>query len=128
MYLQTLFSLSLSLSPTPPLSPVPADPVTNLRTFDVGERSVSLSWMTGADGFTPITAIEITITPERGDSPSPNPMIIDPSMSSTVVSNLLPFRRYEFSVAVRNAAGLSTNVSINANTLSLRKCYACEFM
>ena len=99
---------------------VPADPVSDLTVTAVTETSVSLSWMTGFDGFTPITAIEILVTPERGDPPSTNPIVLPPS-NQTIISNLLPFRAHEFSVAVRNLAGISERNNINASTLSLRK-------
>jgi hypothetical protein len=85
------------------------------------ETSVSLSWMTGRDGLTPITDIEILVTPERGDPPTMNPIILPPT-NQTVISDLQPFRQHEFSVAVLNLAGTSERMNITASTLSLRKC------
>ena len=87
---------------------------------DFTETTVSLSWRTGGDGFTPITSIEILVTPERGDPPSTNPIILPPT-NLTVITELLPFRAHEFSVAVRNMAGTSDRRNITASTRSLRK-------
>ena len=100
--------------------------MTNLRVTNVTETSVSLSWMTGGDGFTPITSIEILVTPERGDPPMMNPIRLNPS-NQTVIRDLLPFREHEFSVAVVNLAGTSDRVNITASTLSERK-YCVPFL
>ena len=106
---------------------VPAEPVTNLMVTGFNETSVSLSWMTGFDGFTPITGIEILVTPERGAAPSTNPITLPPT-NQTIINSLLPFRAHEFSVAVLNMAGTSERRNINASTLSLRKYYGGPFL
>ncbi|MCG8622310.1 MAG: fibronectin type III domain-containing protein [Proteobacteria bacterium] len=81
---------------------------------------MSLSWMTGFDGLTPITGIEILVTPERGAPLSTNPIILSPS-NQTIISSLLPFREHKFSVAVLNIVGTSERRNITASTLSLCK-------
>ena len=106
---------------------VPAEPVTNLMVTAFTETSLSLSWMTRFDGFTPITGIEILVTPERGNPPSTNPIILHPS-NQTIISSLLPFREHEFSVAVLNLAGTSERRNIIASTLSLRKLNIDSYM
>ena len=106
---------------------VPAEPVTDLMVTAFNETSVSLSWMTGFDGFTPITGIEILVIPERGDPPATNPITLPPS-NQAIISSLLPFREHEFSVAVRNLAGTSERRNVTANTLSLRKYYGGPFL
>ncbi|MCG8625709.1 MAG: fibronectin type III domain-containing protein, partial [Proteobacteria bacterium] len=101
--------------------------MSDLTVTAVTETSVSLSWMTGRDGFTPITGIEILVTPERGAPPAMNPIILSPS-NQTIISNLLPFREHEFSVAVLNLAGTSERRNVTANTLSLRKLNINSYM
>ena len=128
-YIHADQQISISLSPatslflslhTHNIYTVPAEPVTNLMVTGFTETTVSLSWMTGFDGFTPITGIEILVTPERGAPPSTNPIILPPS-NQTIISNLLPFREHEFSMAVLNLVGTSERRNITASTLSLRK-------
>ena len=106
---------------------VPAEPVTNLKVTGFTETTVSLSWTTGHDGFTPITDIEILVIPERGNPPSMNPIILPPS-NQTIISSLLPFREHEFSMAVLNLAGTSERRNITASTLSLRKLNIDRYM
>ena len=83
----------------------------------VGEREVSLSWMTGFDGFSLNTAIVVDIVPERG-------AIADARrelgfVNRTTIDNLLPFRSYDLSITVVNEAGASDGRTTRASTLSL---------
>ena len=83
----------------------------------VGEREVSLSWTTGFSGFSPITTIVVDIVPERG-------VIADARrelgfVNRTTIDDLLPFRSYDFIIAVVNEAGASDRVTASVSTLSL---------
>ena len=83
----------------------------------VGEREIGLSWMTGFDGFTPITGVEVDITPQRGVIADTNrPLGV---VNSATITGLLPFRSYNFSITVVNSVGASDPVVITESTLSL---------
>ena len=74
--------------------------------------------MTGFDGFSPITDVVADITPTVGS------MIADMSVgtnNAATITDLTPFTSHTFSVAVRNAVGLSDRVEVTASTLSLGK-------
>ena len=91
---------------------VPPAPVTNLIVTSVDEREVSLSWMTGFNGFSPITGIAIDVVPEPN---SANP----PIGVTNTITELSPFTAHTFSVAVQNIVGLSDRVNVTGRTLSL---------
>ena len=94
---------------------VPPGPVTNLVAISIGEREVSLSWLIGFNGYTPITDIEVDVIPAEG---APFRRVLG-YVNTTTITNLMPFREYKFSVAVVNLAGRSELVNISARTLSL---------
>ena len=85
--------------------------------INVDEREISLSWMTGFDGFTPITGVTVGIIPERGTVASPSRQV--GLVNATTITGLLPFRSYDFYVRVVNDVGSSDSVIITASTLSL---------
>ena len=95
---------------------VPPGPITNLVATSIGEREVSLSWLTGFNGHTPITAIEVDVIRAAG---VPFRRVLG-SVNTTTITGLMPFREYiKFSIAVVNLAGQSEMVNISARTLSL---------
>ena len=94
---------------------VPPGPITNLVATSIGEKEVSLSWLTGFNGYTPITAIEVDVIPAIG---TPFRRVLG-SVNTTTITGLMPFREYKFSIAVVNLAGRSEIVNISAKTLSL---------
>ena len=98
-----------------PLYTVLPDPVTNLVVSSVGEREVSLSWLTGYTEMFPISAIEIDVFPSMG---APFRRVIG-NVNMTTVIGLMPFREYRFSITVINVVGRSETVNITASTLSL---------
>ena len=63
------------------------------------EREVSLAWMTGFNGHTPILNIVVDVFPEGGQ---PFERIFPGNVNMGTIDNLLPFREYIFSVAVVN--------------------------
>ena len=91
------------------------DPVTNLVVSSVGEREVSLSWLTGYTELFPISAIEMDVFPSMG---APFRRVIG-NVNMTTVTGLMPFREYKFSITVVNIVGRSEIVNITASTLSL---------
>ena len=93
---------------------MPPAPVTNLIVTSVDEREVSLSWMTGFNGFSPITGIVIDVVPEPN---SANPPI--GVTNTATITELSPFTAHTFSVAVQNIVGLSDRVNVTGRTLSL---------
>ena len=97
------------------INTVPPDPITNLVATSIGEREVSLSWLTGFNGHTPITAIEVNVIPAAG---APFRRVLG-TVNTTTITGLMPFREYKFSIAVVNLAGRSEMVNISARTLSL---------
>ena len=92
----------------------PPDPVTNLVVSSIGEREVSLSWLTGFTGSPPI-AIEMDVFPATG---SPFRRVLG-NVNATIITDLMPFREYKFSIVVVNLDGRSEIVNISATTLSL---------
>ena len=93
----------------------PADPVTNLFVSSIGEREVSLSWLTGFPGSSPISAIEMDVFPPMG---IPFTLVLG-NVNMTTVTGLMPFREYGFSIVVVNLDGRSEMVNISVSTLSL---------
>ena len=91
------------------------DPVTNLFVSSIGEREVSLSWLTGFPGSSPISAIEVDVFPPMG---IPFTLILG-NVNMTTVTGLMPFREYGFSIVVVNLDGRSEMVNISVSTLSL---------
>ena len=67
----------------------PPDPVTNLVVSSIGEREVSLSWLTRFTGSSPI-AIEMDVFPATG---SPFSSVLG-NVNATTVNDLMPFREY----------------------------------
>ena len=94
----------------------PPDPVTNLMVTNADEREVSLAWMTGFNGHTPILNIVVDVFPERGQLFE---RIFQGNVNMGTIDNLLPFKEYIFSVAVVNRIDLSDRVNITASTISL---------
>ena len=80
------------------------------------EREVSLAWMTGFNGHTPILNIAVNVFSEGGQLFE---RIFQGNVNMGTIDNLLPFREYTFSVAVVNLVGPSDRVNITASTLSL---------
>ena len=95
---------------------VPPDPVTNLEVTNTDEREVSLAWMTGFNGNTPILNIEVVVF-SVGEQPFKR--IFQGNVNMGTIDNLMPFRDYTFSVAAVNLVDPSDRINITASTLSL---------
>ena len=89
---------------------------TNLVVSSIGEREVSLSWLTGFTGSPPI-AIEMDVFPATG-SPFRRLLKLG-NVNATIITDLMPFMEYKFSIVVVNLDGRSEIVNISATTLSL---------
>ena len=89
----------------------------------VGEREVSLSWTTGFNGFSPITAIAVDIVPERGTIARRELGFVN----TTTIDGLLPFRSYNFYIRVVNEVGASDPVTASASTISLSMLRMTQF-
>ena len=98
---------------------VPPDPVTNLMAVDVTISTISISWINGFNGRTPITGARIDYLPEGGvlttrNLPGSNPTTI-------TLMGLVPSTNHTITVSLMNIAGMSDPTSIVILTDPLSK-------
>ena len=95
------------------------DPVTNLQ-FNATETTITITWMNGFDGNTPLTGARIEYFGE--DEGNVQTAIVNGSNPTThTLMGITPFATHNITVFLMNIVGDSEPSSILSSTLSLCK-------
>ena len=103
----------------------PPDPVNNIN-LDTIDTSVTVTWTTSFDGFSPITHIEIEVF--QGDELIQGPLSFSPRQESAVVTGLEPSSNYTIMTYVVNVVGRSLPVRVQMATLHFGKLKCITFV
>ena len=114
IYQISLLLFSLYIPTAPP------DPVSNIN-HDVSDTSVTITWTTSFDGFSPITHIEIEVF--QDDELIQGPLRFSPSQPSARITGLEPSSNYTLMIYAVNAVGRSLPVRVTIMTLHFGKFY-----
>ena len=96
------------------ITAVPPAPITNLKVVSVNERSISLKWEMGFNGYTPILYTKVVVFSED------SALIMEQfEGNSGTISGLKSFQKYTISVSVVNRVGPSDKVNETAYTSEL---------
>ena len=98
----------------------PPDPVASLN-LDVSDNSVTLSWVTGFQGSSPITHFEIEVF--QGHVLIQGPLKFASSRRLATVANLEPSNEYMFIVYAVNTIGHSDPNIVHSSTLHFGEFY-----
>jgi hypothetical protein len=83
------------------------------------QELITVTWMNGFDGFTPITGATIEYTAEGGISTTRNVSSSNPT--SVTLDSLVPFTNYSINVSLFNAVGTGDVMTIEVQTRSRRE-------
>ena len=110
-------------------------PVVNLVNDSSTSTTVTLSWTFGFDGNAEIAGVDISYTaianygPSDDGATSGSVSTTDGGQTSITIHGLQPLTTYTFTVRVRNTVsdevGVSSPVSVTADTLPLGECTVC---
>ena len=110
-------------------------PVVNLTNDSSITTTVTLSWTFGFNGNAEIAGVDISYIaiadhrPSDDGASSGSVSTTDGGQTSIIINGLQPLTTYQFTVTVRNTVsdkvGVSSPVSVNADTLPLGECTVC---
>ena len=110
-------------------------PVINLTNDSSTTSTVTLSWTFGFDGNAEIAGVDISYIaianygPSDDGAASGSVSTVDGGQTLITINGLQPLTTYQFTVRVRNTVsdevGVSSPVSVTADTLPLGECTVC---
>lgn len=123
---------SATLPPSPPpLSLLfshkfiaPPAPIFDLRNVTFEDDIITLTWINGFDGFSPILGATVEYTPEEGFAMTQN-VSLD-SLMMTTLPNLMPSTNYTINVSLFNMVGHGDAMSVHVQTRRQRKLIVSE--